>query len=263
LLSFKHQAVCIGIAALTGAAFASTGPRATQPAVVAAPAVVSVAPVADSGDACLARALCSLKQKIGARGAGWTPARCEAMARSVRASAARHDLSPALLLAVMVQESDLDETAARVSHPHGAVAKDSGLMGIRCVLDGRGRCTNGLVKGMPWRQVMDPGTNIELGARYLAYYREGKHLRCHHRDHAYWAHYNSGNRYIRRGPARLYPREVAALYSALGQTLGIDTSEVAHLDRSGGGRRSSGLCAAIHTLTPACSAPAITVASSL
>jgi hypothetical protein len=295
----RHRTICMGIAVLATAGFASsdatssaapgTSPLPATTSVVAAPA-----PAPTPGQPCLAEALCALKQKMSAHHGTWSPALCRTIAEGVEASAARHDLSPALLLAVMIQESDLDETAARVSHPGGGIARDSGLMGIRCRLDQRGRCTNGLVRGMPWRQVMAPVTNIELGARYLALYRDGagrsrivvrapqpdgtvretvRNVPCRHLDHAYWAHYNHGTHYISRGLPRLYPLHVAALYAALGQTLGLDTSElarvkhtpaarsalvaVASLGDRAAGRRSSQLCAAVHAARPFCAAPAI------
>jgi hypothetical protein len=282
-----QRIVSIVIAALATGAQASAGPG---PAIASegtsrAPAAPPPA-AAPAGDTCLAEALCSLKGRI-ARRKPWAPGLCQTLARGITASAARHGLSPALLLAVMIQESDLDEQAARVSHSRGAIAKDSGLMGIRCVLDGRGRCTNGLVRGLPWRQVMDPLTNIELGARYLAHYRDGagrsritvrvrqpdgsvvlaeRNVPCRHSDHAYWAHYNHGTRYIARGLARLYPRHVGALYAALGESLGLDTSELARLAGAslkqgsadqGPGQRSRALCAAVHSARPACAAPAL------
>jgi hypothetical protein len=286
----QPQAVCFGIAMLTGVAFASTGARPPGRHAPLAPPVVVAAAAPAQGEGCLAQTLCSLNQKLRRAHAAWSASECRSLAEGVVASAARHGLSPALLVAVMIQESDLNENAARVSHPHGGLAKDSGLMGIRCVLDGRGRCTNGLVRGMAWRQVMEPLANIELGARYLALYRDGagrskitvrtraadgtvqvstRNVPCRHSDHAYWAHYNHGTRYISRGPARFYPIEVSALYSAVGETLGLDTAELgrgkgraalAQLDRGTGGR-SSALCAAIHATRPLCATPTFTVAS--
>jgi hypothetical protein len=206
------------------------------------------ATVPAAGDGCLASTLCALKQRVGARkgSPAWTPEFCARLADGVLSSARRHDLAPALLVAVMINESDLNENAARVSHPNGGLAKDSGLMGIRCVLS-RGRCTNGFVRGMPWRAVMDPLTNLELGAVYLAHYRDGggrstatvrvrepdgsiatvtKNIPCPHRDHAYWAHYNHGTHYISTGPARLYPHHVAVLQDALAENIGLDREAV-------------------------------------
>jgi hypothetical protein len=120
-------------------------------------------------------------------------------------------------------------------------------MGIRCVL-AKGRCTNAFVRGMPWRKVMDPVTNVELGALYLAHYRDGggrsqvtvrvrepdgsvrttvRNIPCPHRDHAWWAHYNHGTRYISHGQARFYPHHVAVLQDALADSLGLEREAVA------------------------------------
>jgi hypothetical protein len=213
-------------------------------ALLASPAHAASEGPPAAGDGCLASTLCSLKQRVGARKGAttWTPEFCGKLAGGVLTSARKHDLAPALLVAVMINESDLNENAARVSHPAGGLAKDSGLMGIRCVL-ARGRCTNGLVRGMSWRSVMDPLTNVELGAVYLAHYRDGggrskvsvrkrdadgsivtvvKNVPCAHRDHAYWAHYNHGTHFISQGPARLYPHHVAVLQDALADSLRLD-----------------------------------------
>ncbi len=245
MLSFSRRtAVVIGVAAAcAGAALAATArPPAPPPPPLATAAAEEEGEDA-TGDACLARLLCDLKRRVrpGKSGArAWTPEFCQTLAAGVREAAERHDLDPALLVAVMINESDLDEAAVRLGRTRGRLAKDSGLMGIRCVLD-RGRCTNALVDGLPWRKVMEPVTNVELGARYLAHYRDGagrsrvklrvrgedgqprvveKSVRCRHRDHAYWAHYNHGTRYIARGPARLYPHHVAVLYAAVARALG-------------------------------------------
>jgi hypothetical protein len=89
---------------------------------------------------------------------------------------------------------------------------------------------------------MDPVTNVELGALYLAHYRDGggrstvtvrvrqrdgsvettvRNVPCPHRDHAWWAHYNHGTRFISHGQARLYPHHVAVLQDALADSLGL------------------------------------------
>src|SRR5204863_57576 len=120
--------------------------------------------------------------------------------------------------AVMLNESDMNEKAVVTTMHGGQVyAKDSGLMGIRCVVDKHGRCMNGNVRGLYWKSVMDPLTNIDLGAHELATWRDGagveqvtvhvrdqwghirpktKYVTCPHKTHAYWAHYNHGPRYI-------------------------------------------------------------------
>jgi hypothetical protein len=229
------------------------------PAEDAAPAIAVAAdgPTGERHD-CLAAALCALKARVGGHTHPWTDATCQTVADAVIDSAARHDLSPALLLAVMMNESDLDETAARSSRSGTHVAKDSGLMGNRCVLDRRGRCTNSLVRGLAWRDVMDPATNVELGARYLAHYRSGRHLRCRHRDHAWWAHYNHGTRYIAHGPASEYPHHVAILYDALARTFAYDDAELRAKPaalRGDASARHEALAARIRATSVSCELP--------
>ena len=197
---------------------------------------------------CLARTICAVKEKIRWQTPAWTPQMCEQIATDVVRSAKRHTLSPTLLLAIMINESDLNEKSARLTlHDKRIYAKDSGLMAIRCVLDKRNHCINGNVKGLAWTDVMDPATNIELGARELEHWRNGGavtnvvvkvrdaegHLRpvmktvpCHHKDHAYWAHYNHGPRYIASGYPRHYPHRVAVLDHALATVLNLDPPEL-------------------------------------
>ena len=42
-----------------------------------------------------------------------------------------------------------------------------------------------------------------------------KDVPCTHANHAFWAHYNHGPRYIDHGPARHYPHRVAVIDHAL------------------------------------------------
>ena len=171
--------------------------------------------------ACLAQTICAVKERIRWQTPAWTPSQCRRIADAVATSAKRHDLSPTLLLAIMVNESDMNEKAARIYTRDGKVyAKDGGLMAIRCLLDDHDRCTNGNVRGVAWKDLMDPVTNIELGARELAHWRDGggvmtktivkldasghrqrvtKDVPCDHKTHGWWAHYNHGPRYIDKG----------------------------------------------------------------
>jgi len=195
---------------------------------------------------CLATTICEVKDRVRWRTPAWKPAFCEQIAKAVLDSSKRHALSPSLILAVMINESDMNEKAFRTTLKAGHVyAKDGGLMGIRCIVDKQGHCTNGNVRGMAWTEVMDPVTNIDIGARELAHWRNGggitnvtirsrdsdgvirtkqKHVPCTHKTHAYWAHYNHGPRYIDRGPARHYPHRIAVLYYALARAMNIDTT---------------------------------------
>ena len=197
---------------------------------------------------CLAQTICSVKERIRWQTPAWTPSQCRNIAEAVAASAKRHELSPSLLLAVMVNESDMNEKSARTYTRDGKLyAKDGGLMAIRCILDDKQRCTNGNVRGVAWKDLMNPVTNIELGARELAHWREGggvvtktivkrdsaghlqrvtKNVPCKHKTHAWWAHYNHGPRYIDKGYARHYPHRVAVLDHAFATVMNAPAPEL-------------------------------------
>lgn len=261
------------VAALAGALavalVAPAGPPA-QADVAPAAAPVDVARRASGATtagafpngACLASTICRLKNRIRWRAPGWTPEFCVRVSDAVLSAARHHDLPPSLLLAVMINESDLNENAFLVDMRSGRLhAKDSGLMGLRCVLDGQGRCTNGALRGMAWKTVMDPMTNIELGARELAKWRRGgvsrvtlrlrdaggrtrlkeKYVPCQHKTHAYWAHYNHGPIYIDQGWARHYPHRIAVLYHALAEAMSLEAPElraIAQITTRDTGRRA-------------------------
>jgi len=148
----------------------------------------------------------------------------------------------------MINESDMNEKASRAYTRDGRVfAKDGGLMAIRCHVDDHDRCTNGDLKGLAWKDLMDPATNIELGARTLAHYRDGgavmtktivkldengqrervnKDVPCTHKNHGFWAHYNHGPHYIDKGYARHYPHRIAVLDHALAQVMNVPAPEL-------------------------------------
>jgi hypothetical protein len=93
---------------------------------------------------------------------------------------------------------------------------------------------------------MEPATNIEMGARTLAMYRDGgavesktitkvhdgqrervtKDVPCRHKNHGFWAHYNHGPRYIDKGYARHYPHRIAVLDHALAQVMNVRAPEL-------------------------------------
>ncbi len=223
---------------LLGALPIADSPRAENPGTESANV--------DSTEECLASAICAIKQRIRWRTPAWTPEFCEAIARTVLESSRKHQLPPLLLVAIMINESTMNEGAVRITLKQGTLyAKDGGLMGLRCVIDKHGRCRNGDLRGMTWSQVVEPMTNITLAARQLAYWRDSggveerktiargsdgvmrtrsRLVHCTHSDHAFWAHYNHGMRFIDRGPARYYPNRVGSLYQALSRTLRMDES---------------------------------------
>lgn len=233
------------------AAPAAPGPPSGPPSEETGPAAAASPPApatAVPDAACLSRTICAIKDKIRWGVPAWTPAQCGNVARAVLRSAKRHELSPTLLLAVMINESDLDEKAARPTLRDDTLyAKDTGLMGIRCVLDAQGRCNNGNVRGVRWADLATVETNIEQGAKELAYWRDGgartnvvvqvrdqngqlrpgyRRVPCKHKDHAYWAHYNHGPRYIAKGYPRHYPHRVAVIDHALATVLNVDAPEL-------------------------------------
>jgi len=199
-------------------------------------------------ESCLANTICEVKDRVRWRTPAWKPAYCSQVAHAVYESSQRYDIPATLILAVMINESDMDEKAVRTTIKHGTLyAKDGGLMGIRCILDKQGRCINGHVRGMHWKRVMDPLTNIDIGARELAHWRGGggvtsvtvrtrdshgvlrsreKQVPCAHKTHAYWAHYNHGPRYIDHGSPRHYPHRIAVLDYALSRVMNVDTSSL-------------------------------------
>jgi hypothetical protein len=233
--------------AVTTAVPADQVPAATEQAPAAAPAPALSDPTAVS-ETCLTQTICSVKERIRWQTPAWTPSQCRHIAEAVSTSAKRHNLSPSLLLAIMVNESDMNEKSARVYTRNGKIyAKDGGLMAIRCMLDEHERCTNGNVRGVAWKDLMDPTTNIELGARELAHWRDGggvmkktivkrdasghlqrvtKDVPCHHKTHAYWAHYNHGPRYIDKGYPRHYPHRIAVLDHALATVMNVPAPEL-------------------------------------
>ena len=237
---------------------------------------------------CLASTICEVKDRVRWRTPAWKPEFCERIASAVLKSSKRHDVPPSLILAVMINESDMNERAFRTTMKEGSVyAKDGGLMGIRCVVDKKGRCINGNVRGLAWKDVMDPVQNIDIGARELGHWRHGggiksvtvrtrdsngvlrtkqRQVPCSHRTHAYWAHYNHGPHYIDRGPARHYPHRVAVLYYALARAMNLDTTAITSMrltvvdpgkrprtaDRPVEARYQK-LCQAIRDIGPVCS----------
>jgi hypothetical protein len=200
-------------------------------------------------ESCLAQTICAVKERIRWQTPAWTPSQCRKIADAVSESAKRHDLSPSLLLAIMVNESDMNEKAARTYTRNGKIyAKDGGLMAIRCILDEKEEhCTNGNVRGVAWKDVMNPVTNIELGARELAHWRDGggvtrttitkldpqhhryqvsKDVPCQHKTHGWWAHYNHGPRYIDKGYPRHYPHRIAVLDHAFATVMNTPAPEL-------------------------------------
>jgi hypothetical protein len=254
LADLRKLSLSFGTAAALASLFAAPShARAESTISDSAPPPAPVGNLLDSGPdahtaSCLKQTICAVKEKIRWQTPAWTPSQCSRVADAVATSAKRHDLSPTLLLAIMVNESDMNEKAARLYTRDGKVyAKDGGLMAIRCLLDDHDRCTNGNVRGVAWKDLMDPVTNIELGARELAHWRDGggvmsktivkvdadghrnrvtKDVPCDHKTHGWWAHYNHGPRYIDKGYPRHYPHRIAVLDHAFATVMNTPAPEL-------------------------------------
>ena len=248
-LSLAAAALFGGGLGATHAAAAGTAATPDSPAITAAAPAPGPGTVPNVvAESCLAQTICAVKERIRWQTPAWTPSQCRKIADAVSESAKRHDLSPTLLLAIMVNESDMNEKSARTYTRDGKIyAKDGGLMAIRCMLDEKEHCTNGNVRGVAWKDLMNPATNIELGARELAHWREGggvtrttitkldgaghryqvtKNVPCQHKTHGWWAHYNHGPRYIDKGYARHYPHRIAVLDHAFATVMNTPTPEL-------------------------------------
>jgi hypothetical protein len=255
LADLRKLSLCLGLGATaalaSGSASGANSTVTSAPSTEQAPAASAAPGTSDPtamSETCLAQTICSVKERIRWQTPAWTPSQCRHIAEAVSTSAKRHNLSPSLLLAIMVNESDMNEKSARVYTREGKIyAKDGGLMAIRCLLDEHDRCTNGNVRGVAWKDLMDPVTNIELGARELAHWREGggvtrktivkrgpdgrlervtKDVPCQHKTHAYWAHYNHGPRYIDKGYPRHYPHRIAVLDHAFATVMNVPAPEL-------------------------------------
>jgi hypothetical protein len=197
----------------------------------------------------------------------WSQEKGEKIGSAFIAAGRRHGFRPGFLVSFAVNESDLKENAVRETRTKdGRVAKDSGLMAVRCILSTEKRwwkddrvlrsqepganfrwaCTNAPVRGMTIDEILEPERNIEIAAAELARLRDkgvpllttriekvhGKPklvrevYNCPHKNHPAWAHYNWGTRTIETGPARHYPHRVAVLAHAIAEAMDTDAPEL-------------------------------------
>jgi len=120
--------------------------------------------------------VCRVQHAIRHRNPAWSIDTCARVAEAANAT-----FDPYLVMAVAVNESDLQELAFRKAR-RGVY--DTGLMGIRCRLD-RGQCTNWPVRGRRLEELLDPVVSIQAGEQLLR--RKRQH------DPKHWLrHYNGG-----------------------------------------------------------------------
>src|SRR5687767_11398776 len=116
--------VSLGLALVPGSALAGNAPESPEIPAEAEKAGTAMTEQFPS-EACLARTVCTLKDRVRWRTAAWTPDFCQKISRAVIKSSKRHQIHPALLVAVMINESDMNEKAVRLTEKNGALyAKD-------------------------------------------------------------------------------------------------------------------------------------------
>ena len=157
------------------------------------PGAVGLAPVEPAINPAL---VCRVQRAIRWQEEPWTAKQCEDQAFYFGEAGDHWNLSPAVLFAIAINESDLRTKVVRPDR--GAL--DLGLMAVRCKVGPLGRCTNKPVKGLTPAQVMRPAVNIEKGAEILATLHGGD-----------LASYNGGPHAREHG----YPEKIRAILSAL------------------------------------------------
>jgi hypothetical protein len=126
--------------------------------------VMAVASLVVAGGHVGAGTVCSVQGALRHGGRAWTARECSDVAAALDATGSFEKF-----LAIAVLESDL-RGGAVVEHPprpDGRRVLDVGLMGIRCLADGRGRCTNGEARGLTVGQLLDPATSVRTAAAVL------------------------------------------------------------------------------------------------
>jgi hypothetical protein len=98
--------------------------------------------------------LCRVQHAIRWQVPAWTEAQCDRVAGALNVTSA-----PTTFAAIAIIESDLRPRAIAW---HGPRVADVGLLGIRCILGERGRCTNGAATGYTPEQLQDAETNIAV-----------------------------------------------------------------------------------------------------
>ena len=167
-------------------------------------------------DACLASTLCALKDEVRWRTPGLEPQPVPAhrRRRAVGGRAARPVPRARSSPSCSTRATSTTRRSSAYDRDGVIYAKDGGLMGIRCVFDERGRCKNGFVKGMTFKNIMDPVTNIALGARELAYYRNGGGVEKRG-DARAWRRWPDGGEDQERALPPRHPRLLGALQPRL------------------------------------------------
>jgi len=174
-------------------------------------------------DLCFAESLCAFKEAIRWKTPKWEHSMCYRIANAIIREEHTYGIPRDFQLAIMINESDMNEKAMKEVVKDGrVVARDGGLMGIRCKIGLDGRCSN--LGSLRPADVMRPEINIHLASRKLASLRDRS--RCLHRDHPWFAHYNWGDKVFTTGTPKRYPLRVAVLWKAIADKLALRRPEI-------------------------------------
>ena len=190
----------------------------------------NIAAPADKADLCFAETLCAIKESIRWGTPKWNQAMCYRVANAIIKAEKRNQVSRDLILAVIINESDMNEVAIRKYVKDGrVVSQDGGLMGGHCKLGKDGStCTNYLTsEHVKAADFFKPEFSIARGATWLKKIRDDGS--CPHIDHPWFAHYNWGAKVFRVGVPRSYPQRVAVLWRAISDLMGRPNPGLADL----------------------------------
>jgi hypothetical protein len=178
-------------------------------------------------DQCFVQSLCELKESIRWKTPKWNEAMCARVGNAIISAERETGISRNLILSLMINESDMNESAQRLTYKNGTLAAwDGGLMGLRCIVDKDGRSCVNYRGRLTYQDLLKPETNVQLAVRKLSTVRS---YPCQHRDHPWFAHYNWGGKVLRTGIPRSYPQRVAVLWKALADAQGVQSTELENL----------------------------------
>lgn len=140
--------------------------------------------------------ICKVQHIIQRQQHRWSLSTCDRVAEAIART-----FNPLLVLAVAINESDLQESARARARGRRNVY-DVGLMGVRCRLGRDHRCSNWPVRGRTLQDLFDPAINIAAAELIMKRKRQ-------HSPHKWLQHYNGGTR------DRGYAERIHALHVAL------------------------------------------------
>ena len=216
--------------------------------------LVTVEPRGKTSTNCFIETLCAVKEKVRwPKGdtTKWSYEKCQGIGRAFLEAGEKYEISPALLVAIAINESELDEKALAVVKKNDQVyAYDVGMTQTRCVVGKNDKCLNGYTKGRTVAELLRPAVNIDTEAKILASIK--KDTSCKHTTHPWWAHYNWGARVFNEGTPRNYPHRIAVLFNAFAQASGGAAPELQGQVNSPIGARAKKLYAQVLSCSGAC-----------